>query len=46
MVKYMRKKKLNKINKRLEIIEVKLNIVVDYILEKEQIESTRLLKRN
>ena len=46
MVKYMRKKKLNKINKRLEVIEVKLNIVVDYILEKEQIESTRLLKRN
>ena len=42
----MRKKKLNKINKRLEVIEVKLNIVVDYILEKEQIESTRLLKRN
>jgi tetrahydromethanopterin S-methyltransferase subunit G len=46
MVKYMRKKKLNKINKRLEVIEVKLNIVVDYILEKEKIESTRLLKRN
>jgi len=42
----MRKKKLNKINKRLEVIEVKLNIVVDYILEKEKIESTRLLKRN
>ena len=42
----MRKKKINKINKRLEVIEVKLNIVVDYILEKEQIESTRLLKRN
>ena len=42
----MRKKKLNKINKRLEVIEVKLNIIVDYILEKEKIESTRLLKRN
>ena len=42
----MRKKKLNKINKKLEVIEIKLNIVVDYILEKEQIESTRLLKRN
>ena len=42
----MRKKKLNKINKRLEVIETKLNIVVDYILEKEKIESTRLLKRN
>ena len=42
----MRKKKLNKINKKLEVIEIKLNIVVDYILEKEKIESTRLLKRN
>ena len=42
----MRKKKLNKINKRLEVIEVKLNIIVNYILEKEKIESTRLLKRN
>jgi len=46
MVKYMRKKKLNKINKRLEVIETKLNIVVDYILEKEKIESTQLLKKD
>jgi tetrahydromethanopterin S-methyltransferase subunit G len=45
MVKYMRKKKINKINKRLETIEAQLNIVVNYILKKEKIESTTLLKR-
>jgi tetrahydromethanopterin S-methyltransferase subunit G len=46
MVKYMRKKKINKINKRLEIIETKLNIVVDYIAKKEKIQSTQLLKKD
>jgi tetrahydromethanopterin S-methyltransferase subunit G len=46
MVKYMRKKKINKINKRLETIEAQLNIVVNYILKKEKIQSTRLLKKD
>ena len=42
----MRKKKINKINKRLEVIEAQLNIVVNYILKKEKIQSTRLLKKD
>jgi tetrahydromethanopterin S-methyltransferase subunit G len=42
----MRKKKINKINKRLETIEAQLNIVVNYILKKEKIQSTRLLKKD
>ena len=42
----MRKKKINKINKRLEVIETKLNIVVDYIVKKEKIQSTQLLKKD
>ena len=42
----MRKKKINKINKRLEIIEAQLNIVVNYILKKEKIQSTQLLKKD
>jgi tetrahydromethanopterin S-methyltransferase subunit G len=46
MVKYMRKKKINKITNRLETIEAQLNIVVNYILKKEKIQSTRLLKKD
>ena len=42
----MRKKKINKINKRLEVIEAQLNIVVNFILKKEKIQSTRLLKKD
>ena len=42
----MRKKKINKINKRLETIEAQLNIVVNYISKKEKIQSTRLLKKD